>query len=56
MAADVEEQGGEAGEQGAAPDEAAHVPGVVDAGHVGARQRALDVAVQAQQGRGVQRH
>lgn len=53
MITDVEEQRGEAGEHSPAPDEATHVFGVVDTGHVCPRQRSLDVVVQTEQRGGV---
>lgn len=49
VVAHVEEQRGEAGQHSAAPNEAAHVLGVVNAGHVCPRQRPLYVVVQAEQ-------
>ncbi len=49
----IEEQRREAGENGATPDEAANMLGVVDTRHVGARESPLDVIVQTEQGCGV---
>lgn len=51
--AHVEEQRREASEYGTAPDEAANVLGVVDAGHVGAWESPLNIIVQTEQGSGV---
>lgn len=51
--AHIEEQRREASEYGTAPDKAANMLGVVDAGHVGARKSPLNVIVQTEQGSGV---
>lgn len=53
VVAHVEEQRGEASQHGAAPDEPAHVLGVVHAGHVRSREGPLYVVVQAEQRGGV---
>lgn len=53
VVAHVEEQRREAGEHRAAPDEPAHMFGVIHAGHVCTRQRPLYVVVQTEQRGGI---